>query len=362
VVSPKKTDKYSDGDNNYTFVSIQNQLLFYLTPLGGVFRCNLETELVEGYVVVEKYELNNEDYLIVTAGIKNIVAIEINGEYLKREDYKIETKFNYIIFNKKYTGELKIAYKTDIYRAIIPPTQIPKDYKIYASYYNQKLFYTLKSEYNGYYPLPYKYNFSLITEWNIPPNVASEKEFKINGETYKANHFGEIEIEFKEYGCCELTTDGYDPLYVIYRKNKFNITQESEECLKTKHFIITNDKQFIFGNDGDDYENWYSNIIKYINYDNFLDNVIIKDTGYNPENYCATLKKGKFRLEGEFCIDFQLPDDLEFEKVSGNLKKYYNGDITEETYTNKNTFLYITDKAVGKDYLCTYSNIYTIKA
>jgi hypothetical protein len=229
VVSPKKTEKFNNGDYNYTFVPIQNQLLFYLTPLGGTFKSNLETELVEDYIAIEKYELSNDDYLIVTAGIKNIVAIEINGEYLKEEDYKIETNFNYIIFNKKYTGDLKIAYKTDIYRAIISPTQTPKDYKIYATYYDQELNYTLKTEYNGYYPTPYKYNFNLIKDWNIPPHIASGKEFKINGQIYQADPFGECEIEFKKYGCYTITTDNYEPIYVTYYKNSFNITQDKEQ-------------------------------------------------------------------------------------------------------------------------------------
>jgi hypothetical protein len=258
VVSPPRVEKYKqnndennktdDSDENveeYAFVPIQNQLLFYLTPLGGVFKCNLETELMRNYTAIGKYELNNEDYLIVTAGIKKIVAIEVNGEYLTKRDYRFETNFNYIIFNKRYTGELKISYKTDIYRAIIPPTQIPKDYKIYATYYDQELNYTLKTEYNGYYPLPYIYKLNLIKEWNMPPDIASgrtiylkgkiyernykgEMEQNIINESYKADPFGEVEIEFREYGNYILT-GGYEPVYISFYKNKFNITQDKEQ-------------------------------------------------------------------------------------------------------------------------------------
>jgi hypothetical protein len=228
VVSPKEKYVYRTPDYHYTFVPIQNQLLFYLTPLGGTFKCNLETEFIKNYNVIEKYELDNEDYLIVTAGIKKIIAVEVNGEYLKREDYKIETKFNYIVFNKKYTGELKIAYKTDIYRAIIPPTQTPKNYKIYATYYDQELNYTLKTEYNGYYPLPFEYELDLVKDWNIPPYDAINRKITINGEEYTSDPFGIVKINFDHYNCFECRTDNYENLYITLFKNKFDISSDKE--------------------------------------------------------------------------------------------------------------------------------------
>jgi hypothetical protein len=143
---------------------------------------------------------------------------------------------------------------------------------------------------------------------------------------------------------------------------------ESCKSLKTRFFTITDDKQLVIGVDGVDYESWYSNAIKYVNYNNFLDNVTHKqhkNTDYSSL-YFVTLKKGEFRIEDDY-IDYyhnsNLPDDLELKKVSGITKEYYNGDITEKTYTDKYALIYITDKAVGKDYLIDEDgNIYTIKA
>jgi len=142
-----------------------------------------------------------------------------------------------------------------------------------------------------------------------------------------------------------------------------------ESCgKKTRFFTITDDKQLVMGVDGYDYEGWISNAIKYINYDNFLDNVTIKkekNTNYS-QLYLVTLKKGEFRVKGDYIAyhnSNNLPDDLEFEKVSGVLKEYYNGNIREDSY-EYNPLIYITDKAVGKNYLvdCESQYIYTIKA
>ena len=91
-----------------------------------------------------------------------------------------------------------------------------------------------------------------------------------------------------------------------------------ESCgKKTRFFTITDDKQLVVGVDGYDFEGWGSDYIRYVNYDNFLDNVIHKQHN-NTDNsyyYFVTLKKGEFRIEDDYYDYVTFPDDLEFEKL-----------------------------------------------
>lgn len=201
----------------------------YVSIAGATFKKRVNQKAIEGA------SMNGEYYLTVSGGIKSIKLIRLNDRAIS--GYSFKSGYNVVYFNRPITGNLQIAYITDIYQKIFPTSQDSrKKIQIDIKMLNQSLSYTHTYTASGYYPLPYYFEINFITDWGIDPNRAGRKGFSVYkvlsktkdkpGGNYvtRSDEFGDASITLTSYGIYKLKTSGYKPLYITFYINSFSIS------------------------------------------------------------------------------------------------------------------------------------------
>jgi hypothetical protein len=230
--SPSTQMSYSDGNSTYFIDPVYSKARLYYSPLGDPkITASLNFAKRVDYKVVEKFNLDNDEFAKVTGFIKSVISIEINDVVFTSYTHL----YNHILFNTPQTGDMKIAYITDIYEATIPPTTIQKKTKIKAEYYNHILEAEHNVEASGYFPIPYTFTINFIDDYNIESNIASGMLVEVLNSSVvvaggNADAFGEIDITINDYGCYALLFDGRT-YYINFFSNEFNISPNvSKKC------------------------------------------------------------------------------------------------------------------------------------
>jgi len=224
--SPDEVLIYTDDEGNTYKINPQNAFfVVYFSPIIQIPKCNVLYEIGER-ILIEKFELNNDEYVELTGGIEEIIAIE------GVKNYVFEKGYNLLVFDKVEKGELKITYKTKVLHGTIGHSKYPKNVNFLITHFNQKIDYTHKIELNGYYPVPYDFTLNLMKDWGIDYAEAIKKQVTISrkdGEvfavmgTYESNAFGELEFSISEYNTYKFEMSGEEPLYLDWYVNKKQI-------------------------------------------------------------------------------------------------------------------------------------------
>jgi len=212
--SPDNIIVYTDSKGNkYKLKPINSLYYVYYSPLIGKPKTNMEVEFIENKVVIEEFELNNDNYVVLSGGIKEIIAVEgvSNYEYVKN--------YNVLTFDFVESGKLKISYYTDCYFGVIEHSKYPKNINMIFEFFNQKIDFIHKIEENGFYAIPNTITISLIKDWGISADEAIFKEVNSSFGVLQANAFGEIEINITRYGKYTFQTENYDNLYLDFYIN-----------------------------------------------------------------------------------------------------------------------------------------------
>ena len=224
--SPDEVKIYTDDDGNtYKISPVNAFFIVYYSPLVKKPHINIPCKSGER-IVVEKFELQNDEFVRLSGGIKELIAVEGVSNYVYKEGY------NVLAFDFVEKGELKVTYKTDVLYGTIEHSKYPKIVNFKIKHFNQIIDYDHKIELNGYYPIPYKFILNLISDWGIDSSDAINRSvtiskksgdvFVIIGE-FTSNSFGELEFEINEYGTYKFETDNYEALYLDWYINKKNL-------------------------------------------------------------------------------------------------------------------------------------------
>ena len=227
--SPNEVKTFTDEDDGsiYKISPVNAYYVIYYSPLLKKPITNLDTQEGER-IVVEEFELNNDEFVTLTGGIKEIIGVD------GVENYSFKENYNILTFDKT-SGTLKVSYKTDVLVGSIPHSEYPKSVPIEIKHFNQILEYNHKIELNGYYPIPYNFTLNLIKDWGIDYNNALNKDvtiYKKNGDvfdeigTFTSNAFGEISFNIDEYNTYKFTTENYDDLYLDWFINRKSIKMD----------------------------------------------------------------------------------------------------------------------------------------
>jgi len=226
--SPNEVKTFTDDDGSiYKISPVNAYYVIYYSPLLKKPITNLDTQEGER-IVVEEFELNNDEFVTLTGGIKEIIGVD------GVENYSFKENYNILTFDKT-SGTLKVSYKTDVLVGSIPHSEYPKSVPIEIKHFNQILEYNHKIELNGYYPIPYNFTLNLIKDWGIDYNNALNKDvtiYKKNGDvfdeigTFTSNAFGEISFNIDEYNTYKFTTENYDDLYLDWFINRKSIKMD----------------------------------------------------------------------------------------------------------------------------------------
>jgi len=224
--SPDNVIIYTDDDGNtYKINPVNAFFIIYYSPTIQAPNCNVAYETGEK-ILIEDYKLNNDEYVELTGGIEEIIAIE------GVENYSFETGYNLLVFDKVEKGELKITYKTKVLHGTIGHSKYPKNVNFLITHFNQKIDYTHKIELNGYYPVPYNFTLNLMRDWGIDYGEAINKSITISRKdgdafavmgTYTSNAFGELEFNISEYNTYKFEMEEQEPLYLDWYANKKQI-------------------------------------------------------------------------------------------------------------------------------------------
>ena len=234
--SPDEILVYTDDKGNkYKLAPQKAQFYVYYSPKTDITpEINLPYEIKEK-TIVEKYELNNERYLRVTAHIKELLGVD------GVDNYTYDIGDNLLIFDKEYTGEVKISYKSDVLAGIITNSKYPKDINFNIKYLDRVINYTHKIKLNYYYPLPYNLTLNTISDWGLSADISINKTINISkydtassafvaqGNT-TSDEFGDFVINLTEYGTYRFDIDGQEPLFLDYFVNKKNIYMNELNC------------------------------------------------------------------------------------------------------------------------------------
>jgi len=248
--SPDSVITFTDEDGNkYKVNSVNSSFILYYTPLTKIPTLNYPHSAGDR-ILIEEFILNNDDFVTLTGGIKEILAVDgvtnANGRY----------GFNILTFDKVESGVMKVTYKTEVLHGTIPHSKYPKKIPFIANHYDNEIKYMHNIEFNGYYPTPYKLTISLVKDWGIDYGDAIQRVVTtdtaitvdnyvtvvygmgIAGEvfTYERNRpittittnsitsdmFGELSFTVSSYGKYTFSTEGYDDLHLDYYINKMN--------------------------------------------------------------------------------------------------------------------------------------------
>jgi len=224
--SPDNVIIYTDDEGNtYKISPVNAFFIIYYSPTIQAPNCNVAYETGER-ILIEDYKLNNDEYVELTGGIEEIIAIE------GVENYSFEKGYNLLVFDKVEKGELKITYKTKVLHGTIEHSKYPKSVNFHITHFNQVIDYEHKIELNGYYPIPYDFTLNLMRDWGIDYGDAINKSVTISRKdgdafavmgTYTSNAFGELEFNINEYNTYKFEMSGQEPLYLDWYANKKQI-------------------------------------------------------------------------------------------------------------------------------------------
>ena len=147
--------------------------------------------------------------------------------------------YNKIILDKKYTGDYKLSYLTDIYRGEIEAVSKETKKYIQINLLNAEIDYTHLIEAKDYFPEPFLIKIDLLKDWNFETNEAINAEFDIykiafdtGAETFlkkvKSNSFAELNFLLSEYSMYSIKKTDKDTLYIKYFANVYEKIWNSE--------------------------------------------------------------------------------------------------------------------------------------
>ena len=217
-----------DNGNTYKINPVNAFFSVYYSPL--IQKPNINVACEEGErILIEKFELNNDSFVRLTGGIKELIAVE------GVENYSFEWGYNVLVFDLVEKGELKITYKTDCLYGTIEHSKYPKTINFHITHFNQVIDYDHKIELNGYYPVPYEFTLNLMSDWGLDYAEAINKNVTISkrdgdvfveiGE-FTSNAFGELEFTINEYATYKFETENQEPLYLDWYINKKSISMD----------------------------------------------------------------------------------------------------------------------------------------
>jgi len=234
--SPDSVLNYTD-DNNNTYKMSPKKATFtiYFSPFIGSYpECNLTTQTKEK-TIIEKYTLNNESFLRVTAHIKELLGVE------GVENYTYDLNDNIIMFGEKISGEVKISYKTNVLIGVIENSKYPKNILVKASYLDREINYNHKIELNEYYPIPYNLILNTISDWGLNADESINKSItvsKFDSDTkaftemsnISSDEFGDFTIHIEAYNTYRFDMTNQEPLFLDYYVNKKEIYMNEVSC------------------------------------------------------------------------------------------------------------------------------------
>ena len=234
---PDETLTYTDDDGNTYKIAPQTaQFTIYYSPFAGFEtpKVNMPVDY-KSKTLVEKYELNDEDELFLTAHIEWINKVE------GVDSYYAEKGTNYIKFDKKYTGEVKISYNTDVIVGTIPNSPVTKEIPIKVTWRDREINFKHKIVLNGYYPVPYDLTLNTISDWGLDADSSINKTIKVakfdnNSKSFISQNdvtsdaFGDFTIHLESYGTYRFELSGADDLFLDYFVNKKEIYMTKKAC------------------------------------------------------------------------------------------------------------------------------------
>jgi len=224
--SPDEVVFYTDKNgDSYKISPVNAFYIVYYSPLTTKPTINMNTE--EGKrVVIENYQLENDNFVRLISGIDEIIAVE------GVENYSFEKGYNVLVFDYVEKGELKITYKTKILYGTIQHSKTPKTINITIKHFNQIINYDHKIELDGYYPIPYDFTLNLVSDWGLDYINAINKSVTIYKKSddnfvkiddFESDSFGELEFNIEEHNTYKFETENQEPLYLDWYVNNKKI-------------------------------------------------------------------------------------------------------------------------------------------
>ena len=230
--SPDEVIIYTDDNGNKYKISPVNAFyIVYYSPLLKEPLINMNVESGER-VLIENYKLEKDNFVRLTAGIKEVLAV--SGV----ENWSYEANYNVLVFDYVEKGELKITYKTNVLYGTIGHSKYPKKINLKITHYNQIIDYNHKIELNGYYPTPYNFTLNLVSDWGIDYNEAINKNVIISKKSgdvfvkigdFTSDYFGELQFNIDEHNTYKFETENYEPLYLDWYVNNKELKMDETE-------------------------------------------------------------------------------------------------------------------------------------
>ena len=219
----------TNGDT-YTISPISAIGKVFINTTGNV-SSNLALGVEENYTAVEEFELDEDEYVELSGYIKTLNSVEFNGATLNfhaKESEDDEGDFyahNTLCFAGARSGKLRVSYTTKCYFFSMPPRDIVSNAPIKIGFYNALIDYTHKYELNGYYPPFLEHDLSIIKDYNYDSAFIPRAKISFNGMMYDVNSFGEVRLQFADYGNYEadlyIDNQFVKTLYIAYFANEF---------------------------------------------------------------------------------------------------------------------------------------------
>jgi len=220
--SPDEVIIYEDENTTYKLSPVNAYYIVYFSPTLQLPEINMECENGDR-ILIERYTLESDNYVKLTGGIDEIIAIE------GVTNYNFEIGYNLLTFDNVAKGELKITYRTKVLHGSIIHQKYPRDLNITIKHFNQKIEHIHKTALNGYYPIPYDFTLNLVSDWGIDYAQAIEGEVQISIyedespnvlQTKTVSLFGELDFKIEVYGTYRFDKDGQDTLFLDWYINK----------------------------------------------------------------------------------------------------------------------------------------------
>jgi len=246
--SPTTTVTHTDSDGNTYRLSpkIATVTVYWSPqikdPVGNI---NLGYRKIK--TIIETFNLDNEHSITLKGGINFLHDIKGVQEYpFNGHTYK--QGYNTIALDKPMSGEVKVKYDTYILSGTIEASPTPKNIPINYTHFDKKVNKVHQIVEDGSYSpepttdAPYEMQLSMITDWGLSVDNATEKDITIEKyntdtktfESYgstASDDFGDFTISLSSYGTYKLTTDATaDPLYVDYYINKKDVYMDEVDC------------------------------------------------------------------------------------------------------------------------------------
>jgi hypothetical protein len=156
---------------------------------------------------------------------------------LEGVNFEVFRDYNKINFFQKISGFIKIAYKTNITRTIIPPQEREGIVSINITYLDQVLKHRHEAKADNYFPRYYIINLELAKEFLMPLESVINLEIELRNtddeviEVFQGDEFGELQLTLADYGIYKLKPKYKSKeLHIIFYANKLELTlNEIEE-------------------------------------------------------------------------------------------------------------------------------------